>query len=69
LLAAQFLLTFPEKKKEPARLRMADASLVGLCGVALIVANPLFWFGISVALQNKVLATNAMPIFFLFNLL
>jgi hypothetical protein len=69
VLAAQFLLTFPEKKKEPSNLRMADASLIGLCGVALIVANPLFWFGVFVALQDKVITVNAMPIFSLCNLL
>ncbi|MCW4023575.1 MAG: transcriptional regulator [Candidatus Bathyarchaeota archaeon] len=63
VLAAQFLLTFPEKKKEPSSLRMVDATLIGLFGVVLTVANPLFWWASFVSLQNLTVAPSVLPVF------
>ena len=42
-LAAQFLITFKEKKVEHSPLRMADALLIGFVGFVLTLANPAFW--------------------------
>jgi len=43
VLAAQFLLTFKEKKVEASKLPMADALLIGFAGFIVTIANPAFW--------------------------
>lgn len=45
-LAAQFIQRFPEKKSEPASLRMADAALIGFAGVVVTAANPVLLLGL-----------------------
>ncbi len=42
-LAAQFLLTFKERKSEHSSLRMADALLIGFAGFLITLVNPAFW--------------------------
>jgi len=49
-IAAQLLQKFPEKKLQPAFLSVADAAVIGFTGVALIVANPVFWISAIIAL-------------------
>jgi hypothetical protein len=49
-IAAQLLQKFPEKKLQPAFLSVADAAVIGFIGVALIVANPVFWISAIIAL-------------------
>jgi len=49
-MAAQLLQKFPEKKPRPAILSMADAAVIGFGGVALTVANPVFWASAIVSL-------------------
>jgi hypothetical protein len=68
VLAAQFLLTFPEKKKEPRSLRMIDATLIGLLGAGLMVSNPLFWWGAIISLQELTVAPFVLPVFSISNL-
>ncbi len=51
-LAAQFLLTFKEKKIEPSSLRMADALLIGFAGFLITLVNPAFWSFMGFASMN-----------------
>ena len=46
LLAAQFLLKFPEKKAEPSHLSIPDASLIALAGFVLTASNPALWLAL-----------------------
>jgi len=48
---------------------MADASLIGLAGFALIVANPVFWFGSWLDLTQNFVPFFTLPLFGLCSLL
>ncbi len=63
-LALQFLLKFPEKKPEPTtNLHMADAALIGLAGVFLIIANPTLWIGLWISVNKFTVPVFTLPFF------
>lgn len=62
-LAAQFLQKFPEKKTQPTTLHMADATLIGLAGFALIAANPSLWVGLWLDSHKITVPMLALPVF------
>lgn len=63
-LALDFLQKFPEKKPTPSTsLHMADAALIGLAGVFLIVANPTLWLGLWIALNRFTVPAFTLPFF------
>ncbi|MGD6810329.1 MAG: DUF7347 domain-containing protein [Candidatus Bathyarchaeia archaeon] len=62
-LALQLLQKFPEKNRQQKDLHFADASIMGLLGAFLVAANPAFWIGLWLDLNEFTVPAFTVPLF------